>query len=89
MRKSSSEDISIEQIRSAESLRKVLKNDEGYPFLQNIRGSPMYWERSMRDAFAMLRQVGLPAFFYHIVGSRQTLARDGRIYLYSDKSGGS
>ena len=63
MRKSSSEDISIEQIRSAESLRKVLKNDEGYRFLQNIRGSPMYWERSMRDAFAMLRQVGLPAFF--------------------------
>ena len=31
--------------------------------MQNIRGSPPYWERTTKYLFAMLRQLGIPTFF--------------------------
>ncbi|XP_062584623.1 uncharacterized protein LOC134246317, partial [Saccostrea cucullata] len=44
-------------------MKKMLKKDECYRFLQTIRGSPAYWEKTMRDLFAMLKQLGIPTFF--------------------------
>ncbi|XP_052680033.1 uncharacterized protein LOC128160727 [Crassostrea angulata] len=44
-------------------MKKMLKKDECYRFLQAVRGSPAYWEKTMRDLFAMLKQLGIPTFF--------------------------
>eukprot|EP00105_Crassostrea_gigas_P019969 XP_011438625.1 PREDICTED: uncharacterized protein LOC105336143 [Crassostrea gigas] len=44
-------------------MKKMLKKDECYRFLQAVRDSPAYWEKTMRDLFAMLKQLGIPTFF--------------------------
>ena len=40
--------------------------DEGFRVLRNIRGSPAYWEGLKKNIFAMLRQLGTPAFFFSL-----------------------
>jgi hypothetical protein len=38
--------------------------DYGFRVLHIIRWSPLYWEHAKRDAFAMIRQLGIPTWFY-------------------------
>ena len=42
---------------------KILNSDKGYKFLKTIRGSPAYWQKCLRDLFAMLKQLGIPTWF--------------------------
>ena len=42
---------------------ELLKQDDGYPFIQSIRGSYPYWERTLSDLNAMVRQLGIPTFY--------------------------
>ncbi|XP_061193261.1 uncharacterized protein LOC133201474 [Saccostrea echinata] len=44
-------------------LQKILKSDAGFRFLQPVRGSPPYWQRTMKDLYAMIRQLGIPTWF--------------------------
>jgi hypothetical protein len=41
----------------------LIKKDLGYRFMDNLRGSPAYWERTLKDLFAMVRQLGVPTWF--------------------------
>jgi hypothetical protein len=41
----------------------IIKHDEGYRVLRTLRGSPPYWERTKKDIFAMIRQLGIPTWF--------------------------
>ena len=50
-------------LTDAESLKRVLKNDEGYKFLRPIRGTPPFWQSVQKDLFAMIRQLGIPTWF--------------------------
>ena len=50
-------------LRDHEQVKKIIQRDEGYRFLTHIRGTPAYWEKSKRDLFAMIRQLGIPTFF--------------------------
>ncbi len=40
-----------------------MNNKEATRFMQPLRGTPAYWEKTLRDLFAMLRQLGTPTFF--------------------------
>ena len=44
-------------------LNKLIQVDEGFRVLKNLRGSPPYFERSKKDLFAMIRQLGNPTWF--------------------------
>ena len=55
--------ITAPTLLNSEKMKTMLKKDECYRFLQGIRGSPPYWERTTRDLFAMLKQLGMPTFF--------------------------
>lgn len=55
--------INAGMLRTPESLQNMLKSDIGYRFLQPIRGSPPYWERTMKELHSMIRQIGIPTFF--------------------------
>lgn len=55
--------ITKEMLLGKESLKKLLQKDEAYKSLQTIRGSPPYWEKTLKDLFAMLRQLGIPTWF--------------------------
>ena len=50
-------------LADAESLRRVLKNDEGYKFLRPIRGTPPFCQSARKDLFAMIQQLGIPTWF--------------------------
>ena len=47
----------------SENLNQILKSDIGYRFLQPVRGTPPYWQRTMKDLYAMIRQLGIPTWF--------------------------
>ncbi|XP_078380326.1 uncharacterized protein LOC144663301 [Oculina patagonica] len=50
-------------LKSAESLEKLIHLDEGFRVFRNLRASPPYFERCKRDLFAMIRQLGKPTWF--------------------------
>jgi hypothetical protein len=56
-------EITASMLRDREQVKQLIKRDDGYRFLTQIGGTPAYWERSKRDLFAMIRQLGIPTFF--------------------------
>lgn len=55
--------LNASMLTKPDSLKQILKSDIGYRFLQPVRGTPPYWERTMKDLYAMIRQIGIPTFF--------------------------
>lgn len=51
-------------LQDKQELDKLVRNNEGSRFMQPLRGTPAYWEKTLRDLFAMLRQLGTPTFFW-------------------------
>ena len=60
---SDGKEITASMLTDQEQVRKLIKRDEGYKFLVKVRGTPAYWEKSKKDLFAMIRQLGIPTFF--------------------------
>ena len=56
-------EITASMLTNHEEVRNLIRRDEGYRFLAKIRGTPAYWEKSKKDVFAMIRQLGIPTFF--------------------------
>ena len=50
-------------LKSENSVNKLINLDEGFSVLRNLRGSPPYFERCKKDLFAMIRQLGKPTWF--------------------------
>ncbi|RXN32197.1 replicase helicase endonuclease [Labeo rohita] len=55
--------INCSLLQDKQELEKLVNNKEATRFMQPLRGTPAYWEKSLRDLFAMLRQLGTPTFF--------------------------
>uniref|UniRef100_A0A8C1N1W6 ATP-dependent DNA helicase n=1 Tax=Cyprinus carpio TaxID=7962 RepID=A0A8C1N1W6_CYPCA len=55
--------INCSLLQDKEELEKLVNNKEATRFMQPLRGTPAYWEKTLRDLFAMLRQLGTPTFF--------------------------
>lgn len=55
--------LNASMLTKPDSLKQILKSDIGYRFLQPVRGTPPYWEHTMKDLYAMIRQIGIPTFF--------------------------
>uniref|UniRef100_A0A8C1LAF7 ATP-dependent DNA helicase n=1 Tax=Cyprinus carpio TaxID=7962 RepID=A0A8C1LAF7_CYPCA len=55
--------INCSLLQDKQELEKLVNNKEATRFMQPLRGTPAYWEKTMRDLFAMLRQLGTPTFF--------------------------
>ncbi|XP_071151504.1 uncharacterized protein [Mytilus edulis] len=55
--------VNASMLTKPDNLKKILKSDVGFRFLQPVRGTPPYWERTMKDLYAMIRQIGIPTFF--------------------------
>ena len=45
------------------ALQQLIRTEQAYKFLKNIRGSPAYWQSELYDVLAMLRSLGIPTFF--------------------------
>ncbi|XP_073795416.1 uncharacterized protein isoform X2 [Danio rerio] len=55
--------INCSLLQDKQELEKLVNNKEATRFMQPLRGTPAYWEKTLRDLFAMLRQLGTPTFF--------------------------
>ncbi|XP_055084859.1 uncharacterized protein LOC117386041 [Periophthalmus magnuspinnatus] len=45
------------------TLENLLQYDNGYRFMQPIRGTPPFWQSAQKDLFACIRQLGIPTWF--------------------------
>ena len=59
-------EITASMLTDHDEVRKLIKRDQGYKFLKQVRGTPAFWEKSKKDLFAMIRQLGIPTFFVTI-----------------------
>ena len=50
-------------LRNPEALQQLIRTEQAYKFLKNIRGSPAYWQGKLYEVLAMLRSLGIPTFF--------------------------
>ena len=50
-------------LKSDDYVNKLIHQDEGFRVLRNLRGSPPYFEKCKKHLFAMIRQLGNPAWF--------------------------
>ena len=46
-----------------EKVKEFVSNDQGYSFMNTIKGTPAYWKRFLQEVLAMMKQLGLPTFF--------------------------
>ncbi|KAK0151948.1 ATP-dependent DNA helicase PIF1 [Merluccius polli] len=44
-------------------LERLIMDKDATRFMQPLRGTPAYWEKTLRDVHAMVRQIGKPTFF--------------------------
>ena len=50
------------QLRNKEFFMNILRHDDGYAILKNVRSSPPYLQSKQKDLFAIIRQLGIPTF---------------------------
>ena len=55
--------ITSDMLVDQEQINKLFRADDGFKFMKTVRGTPAYWEQTMRDLFSMIRQLGIPTFF--------------------------
>ena len=69
--KGNSRSINAGQLKQHGALDTLIRHDEGYKFLNALRGSPPYFEKAKKDLFAMIRQLG-PATLFCSFSSAET-----------------
>ena len=58
--------MTVGQLTTSSSLWQIFNRNEGYKFLKKVRGSAPYWEKTMKDLCAMVRQLGIPTWLYSL-----------------------
>ncbi|XP_033729556.1 uncharacterized protein LOC117318706, partial [Pecten maximus] len=61
--KSEGKKITAGQVRNEPSANQIVRLNEGYYIFRTLRNSPAYLSSKKKDAFAMIRQLGLPTWF--------------------------
>ena len=46
-----------------DTVKSFIANDEGYHFVNTIKGTPAYWKRFLYKVLAMVKQLGIPTFY--------------------------
>lgn len=50
-------------LQDKREVEKLVRHKDAIRFMQPLRGTPAYWEKTTKDLFAMMRQLGTPTFF--------------------------
>ena len=45
------------------SVKELINKDQGFYFMNQIRGTPGHWKRFQCEVFALIKQLGCPTFF--------------------------
>ena len=55
--------VTAGMLRNPVILNRLVRNEQAYKFLRNVRGSPAYWQHELYELLAMLRTFGIPTWF--------------------------
>ena len=55
--------ITAGMLQNPTALQHLVRTEQAYKFLKNIRGSPAYWQHELYDVLAKLRCLGIPTWF--------------------------
>ena len=69
--KGNTRSLNASQLSREGAVEKLIHHDEGFQFLRALRGSPPYFEKTKKDLFAMIRQLG-PASLFCSFSSAET-----------------
>ena len=47
----------------SETVKSFIAKDEGFNFMNSVKGTPAYWKKFLFEVLAMVKQLGLPTFF--------------------------
>ena len=47
----------------SDTVKSFIAKDEGFNFMNSIKGTTAYWKRFLFEVLAMVKQLGLPTFF--------------------------
>ena len=50
-------------LHNPEAVQQLVRNEQAYKFLKNVRGSPAYWQNELYDVLAMFCRLGIPTWF--------------------------
>ena len=50
-------------LHNPEEVQQLVRNEQAYRFLKNVRSSLAYWQNELYDVLAMLCKLGLPTWF--------------------------
>ena len=53
-RKLGGQKITVGVLCNPLALKQLVRNEQAYKFLKNVRGSPAYWQNELYDVLAML-----------------------------------
>ena len=78
-------------VKDASKMRELVRADHAYKMFKNVRGSPAYYQTLFYDVLAMMRQLGLPTWFFTVSAADmqwpdllQTIARQYGTILSDD-----
>ena len=63
MRKGKGPDLNAGVLKDPANVNKFLFKDDGFRFMNTLRGSPPYFQKLQKDLFAMIRQLGAANLF--------------------------
>ena len=55
--------ITSKMLADRHNIQEILQSNTAYRFLQPIRGTPSYWEQTLKELFAAVRQLDIPTWF--------------------------
>ena len=61
--KTKGKQMKVKDILNDTERQLLVNHDEGFYIFKTLRNSPVYFDRKMKDAFSMIRQLGFPTLF--------------------------
>ena len=55
--------ITAGQLQNPAVVQQLVRNEQTYKFLKNVRGSPAYWQDQLYDVITMLHMLSIPTLF--------------------------
>ena len=83
--------ITASLVKDASKMKELVRSDHAYKLFKNVRGSPAYFQNLFYDVLGMMRQLGLPTWFFTVSAADmqwpdllQTIARQYGTILSDD-----
>ena len=67
-----------------EKVKQFIARDNAYSFMRSIKGTPAYWRKFLHEVMTMVKQLGIPTFFFTL--SSADLRWNELIYIISNLS---